>query len=241
MPPAKTVTFGVPISAMQDWCARPSRPGDWLNFNSDAGVDGVSRPGFAGITISLRRAFVESTAENAGLPVPTELARPRSGAVIRASERTRALEAHIRRLLADSSTPLDSDCETAIALGILEAEVGRDDEIVAAPPARSRAITKALAYLEAHADEDVKVGRLCAETGIAWRTLDRAFRERFGMGPKTYAKRERLLRVRSALLRSAPRSAIVDAANAAGFWHMGQFARDYRRLFGELPSATLRR
>jgi len=29
-------------------------------------------------------------------------------------------------------------------------------------------------------------------------------------------------------------------ANAWGFWHMGQFARDYRRLFGELPSDTLR-
>ena len=32
-----------------------------------------------------------------------------------------------------------------------------------------------------------------------------------------------------------------DQANVAhrwGFWHMGQFARDYRRLFGELPSET---
>jgi transcriptional regulator GlxA family with amidase domain len=31
---------------------------------------------------------------------------------------------------------------------------------------------------------------------------------------------------------------IADAANAWGFWHMGQFAKDYRTLFGELPSQT---
>ncbi|MCX2981139.1 hypothetical protein EYC98_09710 [Halieaceae bacterium IMCC14734] len=26
-----------------------------------------------------------------------------------------------------------------------------------------------------------------------------------------------------------------------GYWHMSQFALDYHRLFGELPSFTLRR
>ncbi len=26
-----------------------------------------------------------------------------------------------------------------------------------------------------------------------------------------------------------------------GFWHMGQFAKDYRHYFGELPSVTLKK
>ncbi|UCG61547.1 MAG: helix-turn-helix domain-containing protein [Candidatus Zixiibacteriota bacterium] len=34
---------------------------------------------------------------------------------------------------------------------------------------------------------------------------------------------------------------IADVANHWGFWHMGQFSADYRRLFGELPLETLRR
>jgi hypothetical protein len=34
---------------------------------------------------------------------------------------------------------------------------------------------------------------------------------------------------------------VNDFANRWGFWHMGQFAADYRRLFAELPARTLRR
>jgi AraC family ethanolamine operon transcriptional activator len=33
---------------------------------------------------------------------------------------------------------------------------------------------------------------------------------------------------------------INEIANRWGFWHMSQFAADYRRFFGELPSETLR-
>ena len=34
---------------------------------------------------------------------------------------------------------------------------------------------------------------------------------------------------------------IATVANRWGFWHMGKFAADDRRSFGELPSETLRR
>ncbi|CAG9232914.1 hypothetical protein BVI1335_880001 [Burkholderia vietnamiensis] len=31
-----------------------------------------------------------------------------------------------------------------------------------------------------------------------------------------------------------------DVAAAWGFWHLSQFATDYRRMFGKRPSETLR-
>jgi AraC family ethanolamine operon transcriptional activator len=33
---------------------------------------------------------------------------------------------------------------------------------------------------------------------------------------------------------------IGDVAARWGFWHFSQFSADYRRMFGELPSETLR-
>jgi AraC family ethanolamine operon transcriptional activator len=52
----------------------------------------------------------------------------------------------------------------------------------------------------------------------------------------------RLTEARRLLLTGDPRVATVTSAAAqAGFWHMAQFAQDYRNMFRELPSQTLRR
>lgn len=102
-------------------------------------------------------------------------------------------------------------------------------------------MSTALDYLQEHEHETVTVGEICAGTGVSWRTLNRAFLERFGIGPKGYLQRLRLTGVRAKLSTCPGNTVIADVANEWGFWHMGQFARDYRGLFGELPSETLRR
>jgi AraC family ethanolamine operon transcriptional activator len=56
-----------------------------------------------------------------------------------------------------------------------------------------------------------------------------------------YFKRERLSGVRQALQRPHPAPIrVIDVATAWGFWHMGHFTTDYREMFGESPSETLR-
>ena len=48
--------------------------------------------------------------------------------------------------------------------------------------------------------------------------------------------------VRRALASSDPRQTrVADIAMHYGFWELGRFAGAYRAMFGELPSATLRR
>jgi len=77
-------------------------------------------------------------------------------------------------------------------------------------------------------------------TGVSERTLQYVFIEQFGISPKRYVMNVRLNAVRKALLRAVPEKVTVsDIAHRFGFWHMSQFAADFRRLFGKLPSETL--
>jgi AraC family ethanolamine operon transcriptional activator len=45
--------------------------------------------------------------------------------------------------------------------------------------------------------------------------------------------------VHQALKQTNGKYPVVDIAAQYGFWHMGQFSKDYKNLFGELPSSTL--
>ena len=106
---------------------------------------------------------------------------------------------------------------------------------------RTHAVKQALAYTTDHAAKPPTVLDICQAVGVSKRTLEYAFLEYFGVSPKSYLQAYRLNGVRKTLRESDPGSIkIADVANRWGFWHMGQFARDYYKLFGELPSETLK-
>lgn len=105
---------------------------------------------------------------------------------------------------------------------------------------RDSALRRVEDYLEAFPNLPHTVRDLCRVAKVSERTLQYAFRERFGISPKSYLMALRLNGVRRDLRRADPASTrITDLAIKWGFWHMSQFAADYRRFFGELPSNTI--
>ncbi len=67
------------------------------------------------------------------------------------------------------------------------------------------------------------------------------FQEVFGTSPMEYLKAQRLLSVRRSLKAADPKTtSVVEIARKYGFWSGGHFARDYKQMFGELPSETLK-
>jgi AraC-like DNA-binding protein len=96
--------------------------------------------------------------------------------------------------------------------------------------------------LEAHSDEPLHVTDICAGIGVSERTLRLHCQEHLGMSPHRYLWLRRMNLVHRALTRAEATARTVTAiANDYGFAELGRFAVSYRRLFGESPSATLRR
>lgn len=89
-----------------------------------------------------------------------------------------------------------------------------------------------------HLDEPLRVADLCQALQISGRSLQDSFQAMLGITPHTYLRTMRLNGARRDLLAG---SSTGDAVAKWGFWHWSRFSHDYRQLFGERPSETLRR
>lgn len=77
---------------------------------------------------------------------------------------------------------------------------------------------------------------------VSERTQEYAFREQFGISPRQYLLHLRLNGVRKTLRVTDPAHESATAiATPWDFWHMGQFSKEDKQLFGELPSETLKK
>jgi AraC-like DNA-binding protein len=96
--------------------------------------------------------------------------------------------------------------------------------------------------LTAYAGRRFTLPELCTAIGVPERTLRMCCAEFLGMGPTRYLLLRRLNMARSALLRADPATAsVAEIARDCQFTEPGRFAVTYRTIFGEIPSATLRR
>jgi AraC-like DNA-binding protein len=97
------------------------------------------------------------------------------------------------------------------------------------------------AWIEAHLEEPISIGRLCSVAAVGERALQKAFESRRGMSPMRYVAERRLAAARRLLSRPDRRDDVTQIALRLGFAHISRFAAVYRQAFGEPPSATLRR
>lgn len=104
-----------------------------------------------------------------------------------------------------------------------------------------RALTRAREYIEGNLERTLLISEVAAYAGTSQRTLERGFAAELGVTPEQYVRAIRLHKVRQILLKpnvDEDRS-VTSVANRCGFNHLGRFAKEYRRFFGELPSETL--
>jgi AraC family transcriptional regulator, ethanolamine operon transcriptional activator len=102
-------------------------------------------------------------------------------------------------------------------------------------------VRRARDHLRAHRDDPPSIGQLCLALGVSRRWLQLSFNEVLQISPHAYLRAMRLGGARRLLAKGTAGVQVKDAVEAFGFWHLSRFSHDYRGLFGELPSETLRR
>lgn len=252
LPPPGFVNFGVP-SRPQDCGTIGRRHLDSESLtlmSAHSGMDVCSRPGFSVYTVSIKESWLSECAQHTTYSDFNRAASsgcvqriPAPGALgdLRSTLERYMREPSLAVLSSAQRRTLLSELERELPVAVLAAWDGGTAAQYVPLCNRARILRRSLAYLNENSSRVVSVPELCRESAASISTLERAFRERFGLSPKRYMTALRLGGVRRSLLDPQEFRCIADIAAHWGFWHMSKFAADYRQMFGELPSVTFRK
>lgn len=251
-PPPGLRTIGVPANPTTRfrWRGKPVTGNEIVVFPRGAELESVSNTDFHVYTCSFSEDLLAEVAHSIGvgsldeLCGPIEVFRCKPGEL---DSLRRCLRHYCQSLRFDEKVLQDPRFVAGVTLELpnrLLSAIAGSVGSCPAPTTRKRdlALIRAEAYIEQFAHDELKIGDLCRVANVSQRTLEYAFLERYGLSPKAFLLAYRLNAVRRELrIPNQSGRRIVDIANHCGFWHMGQFAADYRKQFDELPSQTLRR
>ena len=238
-------------TGIKSWFGQEVAADSLLLFPDHGEIDCVSQPGFEVFVLTLPENELLAYAEYMGIPEPDKWI---DGAerIIRCDPKARenllsTLKTFQRRSI-DQQASHDKAGQPLLLKDmvlekILDMMVTPAPDLMKIPPKKmQRCIKRLREFIEAHQREPLQVKDLCKVANVSERTLQRVFKHYYGVGPKQFIKSQRLYGLHRELRAAAPAvSGVETLARYWGYWHIGQLARDYRYLFGELPSETLSR
>ena len=251
-PPTDLRTIGVPArrNVRFSWRGQKVYGQDLVIFPRGADLTSVSGPDFHVYTCSFPEDLLAKMADSLGAGELDDL-RGDASVVRCVDSAISSVRRCLRKLATDIRSgmifPTDQDVADRTNRDLprrLLSAIATSHAACSSETTRRRelALTLAEAYIEQHARDDITMSDICRISEVSLRTLEYAFVERFGLTPKAFVIVQRLNGARRELRAADPtKDRVTDIANRWGFWHLGQFARDYRKQFDELPTQTLRR
>jgi AraC family transcriptional regulator, ethanolamine operon transcriptional activator len=249
--PAQTVTIAVTTSrARAVWQGALLNNSDILIAGPEAEMELASQPGFGVLSISfpewdfLRAAGLRG---HGSIIAPHKCALMRLPNALAAHSIRTELRAMISAVIAGLAGALphkqpQTNQDDLLNRIVHTASGGAPFDPFKTSTERTQALEQAVAAIKERPAEVLTMAALRRISGASERTLHYAFVERYGMPPARFMKACRLNGARKDLCGIDSHALKVsDVANKWGFWHLGQFAKDYRLWFGELPSDTCRR
>ena len=135
------------------------------------------------------------------------------------------------------------DLEQALIKGLLLSQPHNYSQALAEAmrPSCPHYLLRAKQFIHENAREDIALEDIERAAGVSRYKLFEGFRQHFGHAPIAYLKKHRLEAVRRDILADCSERNVSSIAMNWGFSHLGRFSSDYKQLFGETPSQTLKR
>ena len=230
---------------------KPGHVGDIAVAGAGREIDGRYREAVEYVAINFDKSHALETAEGCGWAIDerildgADLLSPDAPLAASLTSRVRRLASTMRSGGLASRDPaterrLADSVLIEFLRGVAKARPGPTDGRVSrrAPP---RLVRRVVEWLTEDPAQAHRIPEIARRFEISPRHLNRAFQAEVGMSPAKYLKRYRMTRARLDLYAADPAERTVSAVAVSwGFWDLGRFAVEYRALFGERPSETLR-
>ena len=107
--------------------------------------------------------------------------------------------------------------------------------------ARRGVAERSKAFIDGHFREPIRMEDLRHATGVSVRTLQRCFKQCFGVTTTRYLRAVRLDAAYRDLIEAHPaRNSVTKIALRNGCSHLGRFSSEFRKRFGQLPREVLK-
>ncbi len=243
----RSIVIPVPGGSMYYWLNQMTNENELLVYPKDGTIDAVSFNNFNVYVFSIEEQYLMNTIENMklsnclnrfhGIEQRIKSSDDFCNQFHKAAQKFFSYnEKYNKKADFDSYEAILNDLLYETLLQIEDCGSYKSEKI---QPRRSIRLNIAVSMINNHIDEKISIPSLCRVTGLSERSLQYAFKERFQVTPKEYIKAVKLNKVRKELVENESQKISTIAAKY-GFWHMGQFAAEYKKWFGELPSQSLR-
>lgn len=109
------------------------------------------------------------------------------------------------------------------------------------PELNDRCFTTLLHHIESNIKQDISIEELANVAHISVRKVYNIFAKHYHITPKAFIKQSKLKHLRKEIVLNSDIRNVTEIALDYGFLHLGRFSSDYKKMFSELPSETLKR
>lgn len=230
-------TFALPTDGCQGfwWLGYEVDSRCIMRFGDDSELASVSQSDFTVYTVSLSEGLLQHMSGSLGVSCPAT-----GRAVTRVPERQMAELLALARFAVFRSDPAQRQIAAQQFTERLLIYCASGQHLPRPKPrSRDRAIQKVLGFLHDTDGAQPSLPELCRIAHVSERTLQYAFRDRYGLSPNQFVKCWQLNAAHRLIQSEAKdRRPVAVIAAECGFLDPSVFAKHYRQLHGELPSTT---